>query len=147
MLTQEHCLLLWTTTFTSALWLRLYPLPLFMPSTCVMLIYLCLCLVCVCRRGTGMPTRSTCLKQWSSWGSSMPGGSWRSVQPWVKIYSRSDETWEEVWPPPRRAAASDGWPKLISCQIFINILRPVSSRPHVQTHRKHVSTPLNMGLC
>lgn len=35
--------------------------------------------VCVCRKGTGMHTRSTCLKRWSSWGSSMQEGSWRSA--------------------------------------------------------------------
>lgn len=27
------------------------------------------------RRGTGTPTRSTCLRLWNSWGSSTPGGS------------------------------------------------------------------------
>lgn len=29
------------------------------------------------RRGTGMPTKSTCQRRWSSWESSTPGGSWR----------------------------------------------------------------------
>lgn len=36
--------------------------------------------VCVCRKGTGTHTRSTCLRRSSSWGSSMQGGSWRLAE-------------------------------------------------------------------
>lgn len=86
--------------------------------------------VCVCRKGTGMRTRSTCLKRWNSWGSSMQEGSWRSAWflysaesavPVVDSESRGNSTSSTLW---RRCC-------------FLGCLRLLFFRSFSARHRPH----------
>lgn len=77
---------------------------------------------CVCRKGTGTHTRSTCLKRWSSWGSSMQGGSWRLAES-LLAWNHTEPLWlilkvEETVPPLQFSFARLTW---ILVQMFISV--------------------------
>lgn len=78
---------------------------------------------CVCRKGTGTHTRSTCLKRWSSWGSSMQGGSWRLAES-LLAWNHTEPLWlilkvEETVPPLQYSFARL---TLILVQMFISVI-------------------------
>lgn len=99
---------------------------------CEFMVSNCVCMrvrLCVCRRGTGMPTRSTCLKQWSSWGSSMPGGSWRSAPCWClsECLQFQSDYLELRGSNTSYTGCICFWPELTSCLYFLRFLTGLSS--------------------